>query len=77
MTSGLFHAGSHFCILRAFTLAPASTLAPFIYVQIVGAILLGYILFEDLPDWTTIAGTIVVMACGLYIVNRERRRGPG
>lgn len=77
VTSGLFHAGSHFCILRAFTLAPASTLAPFIYVQIVGAILFGYILFGDLPDLTTIIGTAVVMACGLYIVHRERMRTAG
>lgn len=72
ITSGFFHAGSHFCILRAFSLAPASTLAPFIYIQIVGAILLGYLLFGSLPDWTTIAGTVVVVGCGLYIVHRER-----
>lgn len=75
ITSGIFHAGSHFCILRAFSLAPASTLAPFIYIQIVGAILLGYLLFGSLPDWTTIAGTVVVVGCGLYIVHRERLRG--
>ena len=76
--SGLFHAMSHYSILRAFTLAPASTLAPFIYVQIIGAVALGYILFGHLPDWTTIAGTTVVIGCGIYIVHRERlRRGGG
>lgn len=75
ITSGIFHAGSHYCLLRAFSLAPASTLAPFIYIQIVGAILLGYLLFGSLPDWTTIAGTVVVVGCGLYIVHRERMRG--
>ncbi len=74
IASGLFHAMSHYGILRAFTLAPASTLAPFIYVQIVGAIALGYILFGDLPDWTTIGGTAIVIASGIYIVNRERIR---
>ncbi|MGF1627123.1 MAG: DMT family transporter [Alphaproteobacteria bacterium] len=72
VVSGVVHAAAHFSILRAFSLAPASTLAPFIYVQIVGAIMLGYFWFGYVPDWTTIAGTAVVMACGLYIVHRER-----
>ncbi|MEZ5667122.1 MAG: DMT family transporter [Alphaproteobacteria bacterium] len=71
--SGLVHAGSHFSFLAAFRLAPASTLAPFIYVQIVGAVALGYLMFGDVPDLTTIAGTAVVIGCGIYIVNRERK----
>lgn len=72
---GVVHALSHFCFLAAFRLAPASTLAPFIYVQIVGAVLLGYLMFGDVPGWTTVAGTAVVIACGVYIVHRERMRG--
>lgn len=73
--SGVIHTGSHYCILRAFAIAPASTLAPFIYVQIVGAVILGYLMFGDIPDLSTIAGTAVVIGCGIYIVHRERARG--
>ncbi len=72
--SGLVHTASHFSIIRAFNYAPASTLAPFIYVQIVSAVALGYFMFGDLPDWTTIGGVAVVIGCGIYIVQLERRR---
>jgi drug/metabolite transporter (DMT)-like permease len=48
-------------------------LAPFIYFQIVWMAAAGYFVFGDLPSGWTLAGAAVVIACGLYLLNRERK----
>lgn len=70
--SGLFNAIGHYAIIRAFAGAPASTLAPFIYTQIVCAAILGYLMFDEVPDAVTWLGTAIVVASGLYVLHRER-----
>ncbi|MBI1775572.1 MAG: DMT family transporter [Proteobacteria bacterium] len=68
---GLFGGTGHFIMIRAFALAPVSTLAPFAYCQIIGAAGLGYAIFGDLPDWPTGVGTAVIVASGIYVWHRE------
>lgn len=63
----------HYLFVRAYEFATASTLAPFMYGQIVGATILGFVIFGDFPDRWTIAGTIILIASGLYIASREKR----
>jgi drug/metabolite transporter (DMT)-like permease len=58
--------------IKAYSLAPASVLAPYAYVEIVTATLFGFWLFGDLPIPYTVAGTAIVVASGLYIFHRER-----
>lgn len=65
-------AGQYF-LARAFMLAEASAVAPFIYVQIVGATFFGFVVFGDLPDIWTIAGTAIVIGSGIFLWYRERR----
>jgi len=48
--------------------------APFNYVQLVGAALLGYLVFGDIPDAWSWVGAGVIVASGLYIGHRERIR---
>ncbi len=68
-----FWAGvSHMCMTWALSLAPASTLAPLHYSEIVVAVILGYLVFGDLPDALSFAGIGVIVASGLYIIWRER-----
>jgi hypothetical protein len=59
--------------IRAFRLAPASILAPFQYLEILGATLLGAIIFDDLPDGWTGLGIAIVVGSGLYVFHHERR----
>jgi len=66
----------HYLLIVAHRLAPASVLSPFMYTQLVWAITLGYLVFNDVPNTWTIAGTGVVVASGLYLLHRERVRGP-
>ncbi|MDA0703649.1 MAG: DMT family transporter [Proteobacteria bacterium] len=65
---------SHFILIKAFEAAEASLLAPFAYVQIVSATLLGFIVFGDLPDRWTITGAAVIIAANLALIAIDRRR---
>jgi drug/metabolite transporter (DMT)-like permease len=65
----------HLILIRALTIAPASLLAPFAYTQIAWALLLGYLVFGDVPDAWMLAGGAVIVASGLYVFYREAVRG--
>ena len=71
---GLFGTVGHFLFILAFRLAPASALTPFTYMQLVWAMLLGWILYGNFPDGYRIAGMIVIAASGLWMTLHERRR---
>lgn len=53
--------------------APVSAVAPFDYLQIVWAILLGWLIWNEAPLWTTLAGAALIAGSGLYTAWRERR----
>lgn len=61
----------HLILIRALTIAPASLLAPFAYTQIAWALLLGYLVFGDVPDVWMLLGGAVIIASGLYVFYRE------
>jgi len=63
----------HLLIVEAFARAPASLLAPFQYLEIISATLLGLVIFGDFPAWTTWLGMAIIVAAGLYVFHRERR----
>jgi drug/metabolite transporter (DMT)-like permease len=69
--SGLSFGAAQYLLIRAFRLAPAALLTPFTYAQIVPAVILGYLLFGAIPDMVAIAGTAIVIAAGLYVLNRR------
>ena len=58
-------------LVQAFRIAPPSALAPFFYVEIVSAVILGYLVFAHLPGTTTVLGTAIVIASGLIVWRRE------
>ena len=62
----------HYLLIAGHRLAPASILSPFMYTQMIWAILLGFLIFEQLPNQWTLIGAGIVIASGLYILNRER-----
>jgi drug/metabolite transporter (DMT)-like permease len=61
----------HLILIRALTIAPASLLAPFVYTQIVWALVLGYLVFGDVPDRWMLVGCCVIVASGLFVFYRE------
>jgi drug/metabolite transporter (DMT)-like permease len=70
---GLIGSLGHFVMIRAFAHAPASSLAPFSYLNLVWATLLGIALFGDWPDGWTFLGAAMLAGSGIYVLYRERR----
>lgn len=55
--------------------ASASTLAPFEYVSLLLGVVVGYLVFAEVPTSHMIVGGLIVIGAGLFIVIRERRLG--
>lgn len=68
---GLVAAIGHLVLTSAFKYADASILAPFQYVELIVAAILGWYLFNDIPTVTTVIGTLILVASGMYIFKRE------
>ena len=56
----------------AFKFAPASTLQPFAYTMPVWAVILGWIVFDHIPDVMTLVGGGIIISSGLFAIWRER-----
>ena len=76
MGVGLFGALAHLCIVEALKRAPASTVSPIGYFELVSAVALGYAFFGDLPDLATWLGAALIIGSGAWIALRERRAAP-
>ena len=74
LLTGFFGGFGHYLFVRAHRLAPVSVLAPFTYTQLLWVIVLGFLVFGQLPSAWTLAGSAIVIASGLYLLNRERKR---
>ena len=57
----------------AFARAEVAVLAPFQYLEIISATLLGFVLFGDFPDLLTWAGITIIVLSGLYVFYRETK----
>lgn len=56
----------------AFTTAVG--LAAFRYAVLVGAVVFGYLMFDEVPDRFTVVGSLVIVATGVYAVHLERAK---
>ena len=69
---GLIWAGWMYCLSRAYSLAQASLIAPFEYASLPINIVWGFLIWQDVPTWMTLAGAFLTLASGLYVLNREQ-----
>ncbi|WP_224407479.1 DMT family transporter [Afifella sp. IM 167] len=73
IASGAIGTFCHLLFNRAYQLAPASVLAPFGYMEIVSALILGLVVFGDFPDALKWLGMTIVVGSGLFIYVREKQ----
>jgi len=59
---------------QAFRLAPAAVVAPFDYTALIWATGLGWLIWNDIPGVTTIAGAAIIVLSGVVILLRENRK---
>ena len=70
---GLVATGGHLLLVFAAGKAPANLLAPFQYVEIIGATFLGFFVFGDVPTIYTLIGITLIVLSGLYLWYRENQ----
>jgi drug/metabolite transporter (DMT)-like permease len=63
------------CYIKGMAEGDAAVMAPVDYTRLVFAIVLGYLLFADIPNALTMSGAGIVIASTLYITIRESRLG--
>lgn len=72
---GVIGGVAQFAMTNAYRLADASIVAPFDYMHIIWAALLGFFIWGEVPGNTIWFGAAIVMASGVYILLREARLG--
>jgi drug/metabolite transporter (DMT)-like permease len=71
---GLFGGFGHYFLVRAFELAPAPVVSPFNYGQLIGAAVLSYTIFSQVPDAWTWLGAFVIVGSGIFMLYSERKK---
>ncbi len=69
--AGFLFVGYH-CIVVAMRIGEIGFVAPFRYTSLVWAIVLGIVMFGEVPDVLTLIGAAIVVATGLFTLYRER-----
>jgi drug/metabolite transporter (DMT)-like permease len=69
---GLLSAVSHIMSITAFRYAQASTLAPIVYLELLGSVLIGYLAFGDVPGATVWLGAGAIVLAGVILLQRKR-----
>lgn len=62
-------------VTSSYRFAPASMLAPYDYVSMLFAIVIGYIWFAELPTVVMLAGALLVISGNILVIWRESRLG--
>jgi len=71
--AGILNSLSHLFAIQALLLAPGGTMAPFRYLSLVWAVVIGYAVWGDVPDALKLTGGMLVVGAGLFILHRELR----
>jgi drug/metabolite transporter (DMT)-like permease len=72
---GLVAMLAHLCMNRSLKLAPAALAAPFQYTLLLWAVILGWLVFGDVPRPAMLLGAAVIVAAGLLLLLRDEREG--
>ena len=65
---------AHYLMIQAYIFSAASAVAPFRYLALVWAVLVGYLVWGDVPDAWAVAGSCLIAGSGLYMLGRGARR---
>jgi drug/metabolite transporter (DMT)-like permease len=74
IANGLLNAVGQYLWTTALRFAPASAVAPFNYFSLVWAIILGFLVWGDLPSVALLMGSSVVVASGMFLLWHEARK---
>lgn len=61
---------------EAYRHAPAAIVAPFTYSGLLWAILLGYLIWGEVPDYLGFLGALLIVIAGVQLQKEGQREGP-
>ena len=67
----VFGVTAQFSVTKAYAVASPSLIAPFEYTALIWSAILGYWLWNDVPDALAIVGALLIIGSGVYIIHRE------
>jgi drug/metabolite transporter (DMT)-like permease len=70
----LLAAGYQFLMLALRSQAEFAVLGSLRYASVLWALVIGYVLWSDVPNELALAGIVVIVASGVYILKRQRAR---
>jgi drug/metabolite transporter (DMT)-like permease len=74
LVNGIFNGLGQYWWTRSLSLAPASAVGPFYYFSMVFALIIGFVVWGDIPTPALLAGAAIVVASGLYLLWHESRK---
>ena len=74
-STGLVAAVAIWCLTHAYRIAEANVIAPFEYSSVVWLVLAGYLIWGEVPKLLTVAGGILIIAAGVYVLRASGRSG--
>ncbi len=73
--AGLFGVAGQLMLTASYRFADAGVLAPFTYVSMLWAILIGWFVFAEVPTAAMLLGSVLIIGAGIAIFLRERQLG--
>lgn len=73
-TAAIFMFGAYFFQIESLRFAPVNLVVPFRYFSLIFAVIVGMVVWGDVPSWNMILGGGIIVTSGLIIWKRESRR---
>ena len=68
---GIISGAGFWMLASAYRIGSAPVIAPFEYTAMLWASILSYLLWGEIPKTTTVIGTLMIIASGVYVLRRE------
>jgi S-adenosylmethionine uptake transporter len=73
---GLVWAAGMYFMAKAYSTAQATVVAPFEYASLPINVMWGFLIWREVPTWFTLAGALLTLMSGLYILYSRRTQKP-
>lgn len=73
--AGLLGGTAQIFLTSSYRFADASVIAPFDYASMIFALIIGYVIFDEVPTGAMLAGAGLIITAGIIIILRERQLG--
>lgn len=74
LATGLISAVGMYCLIQAYRVGESSAVSPFEYTGLIWAICFGFLIFGEVPTLYSAIGIAMIVAAGLGVIHREKRR---